>query len=109
MHPRRTTLAFLIALIATARWVVADAPAPPKAPTVAPRFTTKAVGGAKRDLANLLKRGPVLLDFWATWCKPCRTSMPRLQGLHRELSLRGLTVVGISVDGPGSSSRVTSF
>ena len=41
---------------------------------------------------------PVLVDFWATWCKPCLKTMPRLQKLYSAHSDRGLRVLGVSID-----------
>ena len=40
----------------------------------------------------------VVLNFWATWCTPCTTEMPTLEGLWREYGGRGLVVIGVSVD-----------
>lgn len=40
----------------------------------------------------------VLVNFWATWCKPCREEMPMLVGLHDRLSGSGLQVVGVALD-----------
>lgn len=43
----------------------------------------------------------VLLDFWATWCPPCRMSIPELVKLQDEYRNKGLVVLGISMDDPG--------
>jgi cytochrome c-type biogenesis protein len=57
---------------------------------------TKLEGGTLR-LADLRGR-VVLLNFWATWCIPCRSEIPALSQLEKELSSRGLVVVGVSFD-----------
>ena len=58
-------------------------------------FTLADLAGQPVKLSSL--RGKVvLLDFWATWCGPCRIEMPNIQKLHRELKTRGLVVLGIN-------------
>lgn len=63
----------------------------------APPIQAKALDGTPVDLARW--RGQVVLvDFWATWCEPCRLSLPRYEALQRKLGDQGLRTVTISVD-----------
>lgn len=48
-----------------------------------------------------------VVDFWATWCKPCLQSIPHLINLQEEFKTQGVNFVGISVDGPRSVSKVS--
>jgi thiol-disulfide isomerase/thioredoxin len=50
------------------------------------------------------KGKPVLIDFWATWCPPCRASIPGIEKLHKSYSGKGLVVLGISLDQGGWDS-----
>src|SRR4029079_4187876 len=52
--------------------------------------------GETFDLASL-KGKVVLLDFWATWCGPCRKEMPTMEKIHQELKGQGLVVLGLDV------------
>ncbi len=54
------------------------------------------------------KGKPVLLDFWATWCPPCRASIPGIEKLYKEYSGKGLVVLSISLD-EGDWDSVKSF
>jgi thiol-disulfide isomerase/thioredoxin len=67
--------------------------------TFAPNFTLRDLDGNALSLSGLRGR-VVLLDFWATWCGPCRMQMPHLEKLHREFGGRGLVVIGINVAEP---------
>jgi len=73
----------------------------------APGFKLENVAGGTVDFSNY-KGKVVLVDFWATWCPPCRRSIPDLADLHKKLSGRGFEVVGISLDNIAKDS-VASF
>lgn len=60
----------------------------------APAFSVKSLDGATYSLESL-KGKAVLLDFWATWCSPCRQSMPVLEKLHRTYKDQGLVVLAV--------------
>ena len=60
-------------------------------------FVLKDVKGADVKLADLRGK-PLLLNFWATWCVPCKTEMPWFMEFAEEYKAKGFTVVGISVD-----------
>lgn len=62
----------------------------------APSFSMKTTDG--KTLTNASLKGKVvLLDFWATWCGPCKKASPTMQSLHKSLNSKGLTVVGVNV------------
>jgi thiol-disulfide isomerase/thioredoxin len=61
----------------------------------APPFTLKGVRGSTVSLASY-KGKVVLLDFWATWCRPCRIEMPRVDALYKEFKPKGLVVFGVN-------------
>ncbi len=69
-------------------------------PTVgqnAPEIRGKLMSGAEFDLAK--KRGEVVLvDFWATWCEPCKLSLPRYGALEKKLASKGFSILTVSVD-----------
>jgi thiol-disulfide isomerase/thioredoxin len=47
----------------------------------------------------------VILDFWASWCGPCRLAIPALERIHQEYKDRGVQVLGINVNDPGNPAQ----
>lgn len=69
----------------------------PPQPSDAPAIELRASGGETVRLADL--RGKVLLiDFWASWCKPCQASFPLLDSLYKQHHQDGLEVLAVNVD-----------
>jgi len=60
-------------------------------------FTVKDIDGKDVRLSQY-KGKVVLLNFWATWCKPCRVEIPALTALYRDYKDQGFVVLGVSVD-----------
>ena len=67
----------------------------------APDWTLRDIQGHRVDLAQF-KGHPIVLDFWATWCPPCRMEIPLWQQLQSQYRSQGLVIIGVSEDaGPG--------
>ena len=81
---------------------------PPSEPELvgkaAPEFTLKDVDGREITLASLRGKA-VLLDFWATWCAPCREATPHIQSLHDQYKDKSLVVLGIDTNEPAETAR----
>jgi thiol-disulfide isomerase/thioredoxin len=63
--------------------------------TQAPDFHVKGLDEKQYDLASF-KGKPVLLDFWASWCGPCRTSLPALEKIYKEYKDQGLVILAVN-------------
>jgi thiol-disulfide isomerase/thioredoxin len=70
----------------------------------APAFTAQTIDGASLALASLRGR-VVVLDFWATWCGPCRGMIPHERELVKRFADQQFTFVGISADGDAGDLR----
>jgi peroxiredoxin len=71
-----------------------------KAGKPAPDFTLKDAKGDRLRLADY-KGKVVLLNFWATWCGPCKTEIPWFVDFEKQFQSRGFTVLGVSMDEDG--------
>ncbi len=63
----------------------------------APAFTLSAVGGQKVSLSQY-KGQVVMINFWATWCGPCRQEMPLLDAMYKKYKKMGFTLIGVNVE-----------
>ena len=75
----------------------------------APQLVLDHLDGSTFSLAETLEKGPVVFDFWATWCKPCIKGLPKLQVLAEEYAKRGVQVLTINIDGPRNLPKVRPF
>ncbi|MGA7538339.1 MAG: TlpA disulfide reductase family protein [Steroidobacteraceae bacterium] len=100
------TLCLLVAGVA----VLATAPmtalaAPPAVGRPAPPLIVPELDGHAFDLAKLHGK-VVLINFWATWCSPCRSEMPTLDAFYRRYHAHGLQMLGLSIDEAPDAGRV---
>ena len=117
VRTRRWELAALIGLFAAfvllARFGGAGLTSPPLPDRGSPRlgeapdWSLPAPGEEVHRLADHPDQ-VVLLNFWATWCAPCREELPTLEALHQELGDEGLAIIGVNVD-PGGAERAARF
>jgi peroxiredoxin len=73
----------------------------------APNFKLQDLSGKTVQLSDY-KGKPVMLDFWATWCQPCRDTIPGIVKLHKDYAGKGLAILAISLDG-GESEDLKTF
>ena len=99
----KTRLCLLLAAVFATAALSAQTPAkravrPPllAAGTVAPDFTALRADNTPVKLSDFRGKA-VLVDFWATWCGPCKVAMPHMEKLHQKLSAQGLVVLGVCV------------
>ena len=59
------------------------------------------------QLSRVLKEKAVFLNFWATWCPPCREEMPTMERVYRDYKPRGLEILAVSLDA-GSEAAVAA-
>ncbi len=92
---KRLTLRMLLAPALALALLPALAHTPPAKP--APAFALSSLGGKTIDLSQY-KGQVVMINFWATWCGPCRQEMPLLEQLHKKYKPMGFTLLGVNVE-----------
>jgi peroxiredoxin len=94
-----------IACLLLASQVVAPTRAAPSINDSAPALVLSELGGQTFDLSKL--RGKVVLvNYWATWCAPCKKEMPVLNSFYRRYHEQGLEIIGISADHPEDFAKM---
>jgi peroxiredoxin len=88
----RNRIAAIAATLALALPVLADPAAAP-----APAFTLAARGGKDVSLAQYQGQ-VVMINFWASWCGPCREEMPLLESIYKKYNKLGFTLLGVNVE-----------
>jgi thiol-disulfide isomerase/thioredoxin len=69
-----------------------------KSQDIAPNFSVEALGSGRHYQLADFAGGVLLLNFWATWCAPCRIEMPWLARIYTRHRSQGLTILGVSMD-----------
>lgn len=78
--------------------------------TKAPNFSAFTLDSVPKEKRLADYRGQVvMINVWATWCLPCRVEMPSIEALHKAYGPKGLKIVAISIDDPGTDAGIRAF
>ena len=80
----------------------------PEVGYMAPDFALPGLDGQTVRLSDFRGKKAIFLNFWATWCPPCRLEMPTMEKAYQEYKSRGLEVLAVSIDA-GQKSVVKNF
>jgi cytochrome c biogenesis protein CcmG, thiol:disulfide interchange protein DsbE len=98
----------IVSALALAGCLAAEGPEAPQVGGPAPAYAATTLQGDTVSLESL--RGEVvLLNFWATWCGPCRFETPFLQQLSEEYGDRDFNIVGVSMDTGDAADQIAMF
>ncbi len=86
----------------------ASRPTTVKVGAAAPEINLKSMTGDQIVLSQLVGR-PVLVNFWATWCGPCREEFPAINRKYKQYQQQGFVVIGVNSSDPNSDDGVLTF
>lgn len=116
----RVTIWVMLIFVASVAWTYvsrspvettiqqAEPPPNPKEGFTAPDFTLELLEGGEITLSDLRGK-PVIINFWATWCGPCREEMPAIEKIYRDYRDLGLVVIGLNLTSQDTEQAVTAF
>jgi peroxiredoxin len=115
--PRRSPLAIIVVVVLVAlmlyfaahqaRRTGASSASHNAQPSIAPDFSLESLDGGTMRLSDLRGKA-VLLNFWATWCGPCKIEMPWFVDLQNQYRAQGLQIVGVAMD-DASKADIAKF
>jgi thiol-disulfide isomerase/thioredoxin len=99
-----------IALIAAGKVLLKDELKPVGVGIDAPNFSALTLDSIPKTKTLDDYRGQVvMINIWATWCPPCRVEMPAIESLQQEYAPKGLKIIAVSVDDPGTDPAIRNF
>jgi peroxiredoxin len=111
-HPRLLSFVFLVLVTVSlwaAGWREARAQDPrPEVGHPAPNFTLPTLAGKTVRLSEFQGKKVVFINFWATWCAPCRLEMPTMEKAYQKYKTKGLEILAVSIDA-GPKGLVKNF
>lgn len=103
---KKTLLAILILVLAAGLLFAGEKT---EGKTKAADFVLKDIDGKNYQLSQNLGKGPIVINFWATWCIPCQEEMKKMKSIYKKYSKKGVQFLAISVDDPKTVGRVKAF
>jgi cytochrome c biogenesis protein CcmG/thiol:disulfide interchange protein DsbE len=98
-------VAGVAALLTVLVWRLTHRPPPPKVGAPAPAFSLARLDGKGRISLASLRGKTVVLNFWASWCDPCKREAPALEQLWRDYRGKGVVVLGVDSGDAASDAR----
>ena len=74
-----------------------------------PEFKLKNLENHRVSYSDLKGSKLTIIDFWATWCKPCLRAIPKLVELNNEFGAQGAAIIGINVDSPRNTPKIKPY